>query len=583
MKIRVRLSLLFVLCSTTSLLVCGFLLLRASAKGMIRSVEDNAVSELGMLKTSFASAASKTLDAGASDSLRRSVLVYVFQSYADDTFSGSQYVLKRGGETFYNNSGYAPDVLLDGLEQNTVTWQGEKLFAAVTETDLNRETYQIYLIRNVTDLYDSIDRLRLQFYVICAAAVLLSAALILWATARTLRPLKTLEKEAAAMARGEYHARIPLPKRSSKPGDEIAAVSESFNRMAAAVEQHIDAVTAVAEERKMLIGALTHEMKTPMTAIIGYADLLERAKLSKAQSEEALAFIHREAQRLERLGCYTLGDVARLSRTNEDALYHTFGVNAELLIDHAWGWEPAEMAAIKAFKPQSNSISSGQVLTEPYDWEKARIVAREMTEALVLELVRKKVVTRQVVLTVCYDRTAIRSRTPGEAGEAPWIVVKTGKPYTGTVEADRYGRPCPKPAHGTGNLDRWTASSGRIVRSMMELYDRIIDRDLTVRRLYVVACGLIPEDEIPEEDPVQLDLFTDWAEEEKRKEAESAADAKERKLQLAALAIHGKFGKNALLKGMSFQEGATARRRNEQIGGHRAGSADPQEGGGDSG
>ena len=289
------------------------------------------------------------------------------------------------------------------------------------------------------------------------------------------------------------------------------------------------------------------------------------------------------AKRLERLGCYTLGDVARLSRTNEDALYHAFGVNAELLIDHAWGWEPAEMAAIKAFKPRSNSISSGQVLTEPYDWEKARIVAREMTEALVLELVRKKVVTRQVVLTVCYDRTAIRSRTPGEAGEAPWIVVKTGKPYTGTVEADRYGRPCPKPAHGTGNLDRWTASSGRIVRSMMELYDRIIDRDLTVRRLYVVACGLIPEDEIPEEDPVQLDLFTDWAEEEKRKEAESAADAKERKLQLAALAIHGKFGKNALLKGMSFQEGATARRRNEQIGGHRAGSADPQEGGGDSG
>ena len=301
MKIRVRLSLLFVLCSTASLLVCGFLLLRASAKGMIRSVEDNAVSELGMLKTSFASAASKTLDAGASDSLRRSVLVYVFQSYADDTFSGSQYVLKRGGESFYNNSGYAPDVLLDGLEQNTVTWQGEKLFAAVTETELLRETYQIYLIRNVTDLYDSIHRLRLQFYVICAAAVLLSAALILWATARTLRPLKTLEKEAAAMARGEYHARIPLPKRSPKPGDEIAAVSESFNRMAAAVEQHIDAVTAVAEERKMLIGALTHEMKTPMTAIIGYADLLERAKLSKAQREEAVSFIHREAQRLERL------------------------------------------------------------------------------------------------------------------------------------------------------------------------------------------------------------------------------------------------------------------------------------------
>ncbi len=301
MKIRVRLSLLFILCSTASLLVCGFLLLRASAKSTIRSAEDNAVSELEMLKTSFSSAASKNLDAGASDAVRRSLLVYIFQSYADDTFSGSQYILRRGEDTLYNNSGYAPEVLLDGLERNTVTWQGEKLFAAGTDMDLLRETYQIYLIRNMTDLYDSISRLRLQFALICAVAVLLSAALILWVTSRTLRPLKTLEREAAAMAKGDYKARIPVLDKAYKRGDEIATVSESFNRMADAVEQHIDSVTALAEERKMLIGALTHEMKTPLTAIIGYAESLDRAKLNEAQREEAVSFIHRESRRLERL------------------------------------------------------------------------------------------------------------------------------------------------------------------------------------------------------------------------------------------------------------------------------------------
>ena len=301
MKIRVRLSLLFILCSTTSLLVCGFLLLRASAKSTIRSAEDNAVSELEMLKTSFSSAASKNLDAEASDTVRRSLLVYIFQNYADDTFSGSQYVLRRGGETLYNNSGYAPEVLLNGLERNTVTWQGEKLFAAGTETDLLRENYQIYIIRNMTDLYDSIARLRLQFGIICAVAVLLSAVLILLVTSRTLRPLQTLEREAAAMAKGDYRARIPLSDRARRRKDEIATVSESFNRMADAVEQHIDSITALAEERKMLIGALTHEMKTPLTAIIGYAESLDRAKLSEAQREEAVSFIHRESKRLERL------------------------------------------------------------------------------------------------------------------------------------------------------------------------------------------------------------------------------------------------------------------------------------------
>lgn len=301
MKIRTRLSLLFILCSTLSLVLCGALLLHASVQSTVRSAEDNAVSELSMLKTSFSSMAVKDMDSQSSDTVRHSLLVYVFKSYVDNGLSGSQYILKHGQETLYNNSGYAPEAILDGLEKNTVTWQGEKLFAAVTETDLLREQYQIYLIRNMTSVYDAIAKLRLQFVIICIFAVLISAALILIVTSRTLRPLKTLEEEAVSMARGEYHTRIPLSENSLKRKDEITTVSESFNRMADAVEKHIDAVTAVAEERRMLIGALTHEMKTPMTAIIGYAESLDRAKLTEEQKEEAVFFIHQEARRLERL------------------------------------------------------------------------------------------------------------------------------------------------------------------------------------------------------------------------------------------------------------------------------------------
>lgn len=322
MRIRTRLSLLFILCSTASLLACGSLLLRASVKSMIRSAEDNAVSELNMLRTSFSPAAAKALNEGGSEAVRRSVVVYVFQSYADDALSGSQYVLRRGAQTLYNNSGYAPEALLGGLDRNTATAEGRQLFAAGTETDLLRETYHIYLIRDVTELYDAIDGLRLRFALICAAAVLLSAALILFFTSRTLRPLRTLEDEAAAMARGEYRARIPLPDGERR--DEIAAVSESFNRMAAAVEHHVDDVTRLAEERRMLIGALTHEMKTPLTAVIGYAELLDRARLTEEQRAEAAAFIHRESGRLERLTqrmmqLVTLADGAELALADTSA------------------------------------------------------------------------------------------------------------------------------------------------------------------------------------------------------------------------------------------------------------------------
>ena len=275
------------------------------------------------------------------------------------------------------------------------------------------------------------------------------------------------------------------------------------------------------------------------------------------------------SKRLERMGCYTMGDVARLSRTNEDSLYRAFGVNAELLIDHAWGWEPTEIAAIKAYRPESTGISSGQVLMEPYDFEKGKLIVREMTEALALDLVRKKAVTKQVMLTINYDRTCIVPGNP--AGGAAWIVEKTGKPYSGEVTTDYYGRPCPKFAHGTGNLDRWTSSSVRLVRAMLEIYDRVVDPDLTIRRVTVSANNLISENEIPAEGAVQLDFFTDPMEEEKKKEAEAAADEKERRLQKAALALHEKFGKNSLLKAMSLQKGATAMQRNAQVGGHRAG------------
>ena len=301
MKIRDRLALLFVLCSTLSLLLCGTLLLRSSIKNTVQSSENNALSELNMLKTSFSSAALKNMDNGLTDAVQRSLMVYVFKNYAENTFSGSQYVLKHGDETLYNNTGFAPDAILAGQEQTTVTVQGQKLFVAGTETDLLHEQYRIYLIRDMTAVYDSSAKLCLQFAIICVLSVLINAALILFATSRTLLPLKKLEESAEAMTKGNYDVRIPISGRTARRKDEIATVSESFNRMADAVEQHIDEVTAVAEERKMLIGALTHEMKTPMTAIIGYTESLDRAKLSEEQKQEAVFFIHREACRLERL------------------------------------------------------------------------------------------------------------------------------------------------------------------------------------------------------------------------------------------------------------------------------------------
>lgn len=277
------------------------------------------------------------------------------------------------------------------------------------------------------------------------------------------------------------------------------------------------------------------------------------------------------ARRLEELGCFTMGDVARLSERDEGQLYKALGINAELVIDHAWGWEPTDIATIKSYRPASSSLGAGQVLMEPYPAEKAKLITREMTDSLVLELVQKRLVTKKIELTVNYDRTSVtlshRGRT---AKENRYKYTTTGKPYRGTVGLDYYGRPSPRHAHGTGNLDRWTSSTKRIVQCMMDLYDRIVDPDLTVRRINVTAVNLINENEIPEEGPEQLSLFVDYDALEKERKAEKEQDEKERRMQEAALAIQQKFGKNAMLKGMNLLDGATARQRNRQIGGHAA-------------
>lgn len=264
------------------------------------------------------------------------------------------------------------------------------------------------------------------------------------------------------------------------------------------------------------------------------------------------------ATKLEANGMYTMGDVARCSVHNEDLLYKLFGVNAELLIDHAWGWEPCTIAEVKAYKPSTNSLSSGQVLQCPYAFDKAKLVTREMTELLVLDLVEKELVTNQMVLTIGYD---IENLTD------PKIRAK----YNGPITTDHYGRKVPKHAHGTANLERQTSSTRLIVDAVMELFDRIVDKNLLVRRITLAACKLIPETEVATTEVAeQLTLFTDYEELERKRKEEEDALAREKKMQRAMLDIKKKFGKNAILKGMNLEEGATAKERNAQIGGHKA-------------
>ena len=259
---------------------------------------------------------------------------------------------------------------------------------------------------------------------------------------------------------------------------------------------------------------------------------------------------------------YTMGDVARCSLgkpgalRNEDLLYKLFGVNAELLIDHAWGWEPCTIAAIKAYKPESNSIGSGQVLQCAYPFEKARIVLREMADQLALDLVEKNLVTKQLVLTVGYDRESL---------ERPEIG------YTGEVTTDRYGRSVPKHAHGTENLERYTSSSKRLVDAATALYERVVNPKLLVRRMYLTVTHVLDAQDAPDPTALeQLDLFTDYQAVEQARAKEDAELEREHQRQKAVLEIKNKFGKNAILKGISFTDGATARERNGQIGGHKA-------------
>lgn len=266
------------------------------------------------------------------------------------------------------------------------------------------------------------------------------------------------------------------------------------------------------------------------------------------------------AKKLEQCGLYTMGDIARCSVGkenefyNEELLYKMFGVNAELLIDHAWGWEPCTIADVKAYQPEHNSVGAGQVLHCPYDAQKAKIVVKEMLDLLTLDLVEKHLVTDQIVLTVGYDIENLKS----------------GKGYTGEVTVDRYGRKIPKHAHGTANLREYTASARMITDAVMELYDRIVNPHLMVRRISMAANHVLDEKKAADKTEFrQLDLFTDFTGGNEKKQQDEKVE-REKKMQEAVLSIKKKYGKNAILKGLNFQEGATTKARNEQIGGHKA-------------
>jgi len=287
------------------------------------------------------------------------------------------------------------------------------------------------------------------------------------------------------------------------------------------------------------------------------------------------------SRRLEAAGLYTMGDVARCSLGaadeyyNEDLLFKMFGINAELLIDHAWGYEPCTIAEIKAYRPSTNSLSSGQVLQHPYPYAKAKLIVREMTELLVLDLVNKNVVTDQVVLNIVYDIDNLKDE----------VIMKK---YKGEVVKDGYGRLMPKGVHGSANLDGYTSSTKKIVEAMLGIFERIVDENLLIRKVYVVANHVISAkkaEKMKQEACVQLDLFSLMAETEEAEEDTATEDAdeveahplqikddeeREKSMQKAMLDIQKKYGKNAILKGMNLQEGAMTMERNAQIGGHKA-------------
>ena len=261
------------------------------------------------------------------------------------------------------------------------------------------------------------------------------------------------------------------------------------------------------------------------------------------------------AKKLEKNFIYTMGDVAKVSVENEELLYKLFGVNAELLIDHAWGWEPCTIKDIKEYRPISSSISSGQVLHCPYNYEKTKIIVKEMAELLSLDLVEKRLVTSQIVLEIGYDIDNL-------------IIPKIRDNYNGEITSDRYGRKIPKHAHGTINLEHKTSSTKAIINSVIELYSRIVNKDLLIRRITITANNVVEENENENKDSnkfEQTNLFINYEQEENKTKKEKL----EKEIQKAMINIKRKYGKNAILKGMNFQEGATTIDRNTQVGGHK--------------
>ena len=261
------------------------------------------------------------------------------------------------------------------------------------------------------------------------------------------------------------------------------------------------------------------------------------------------------AKRLEDNGMYTMGDIALCSLQDENKLFKLFGVNAELLIDHAWGFESVTIEDVKKYKPASTSLSSGQVLHEPYDYKKTKLIVKEMTELLTLDMVDKHFVTDQIVLTIGYDTSNLENS-------------EIMKKYNGEIKNDFYGRSVPKPAHGTIKLDHQTSSTRLIMASVLKLYDRIINPDLLTRRINLAVCNLVNENNTKKVYK-QFDIFSNTKEEIIKQEKEIEDEKKERNVQRAILDIKNKYGKNAILKGMNLEEGATTIERNEQVGGHK--------------
>lgn len=265
------------------------------------------------------------------------------------------------------------------------------------------------------------------------------------------------------------------------------------------------------------------------------------------------------AKKLEDHGLMTMGDIARCSLRNEDLLYRLFGKNAELLIDHAWGWEPCTIQAIKAYKPSTHSLGSGQVLHQPYSTESAKLVIREMADDLVLDLVDKGLVTDQIAITIGYDVENLLDPV-------------RKKNFLGAIVTDPYGRKLPRPSHSTINLGKHTSSTKQILKAVGELFDRIVEKDLLIRRVNVTANHVIPEGLSQRDDKnyEQLDLFTDYSALKVEQEKEKIELEREKKMQQAMLSIKKKFGKNAILKATNLEKDSTAKERNAQIGGHKA-------------